>query len=272
VVVVKRPLFEIAAKAPRLAPDLTDDFFSWFAECTVRAVEIKLRRFSPSEREAALENNDTAGYVLVRPIYLGLTAYEKNEPTFAQYFPELVRAIDVRTEAARVAGIQFAPAQAEAEIRELPREQLAQKRARRVSTVPDDDSAIATLTEGEKYLAAKNARAAEASFQAVLARYPEQPRAWYGLGMVAVLDHDAVRAKEVFGRLTSGEYAASQDPMVLSWSHVYLGRILEDEGQLDRAKSEFQAVLAVEGAPAQAQQAAQRGLGELELRKPSERP
>ena len=58
----------------------------------------------------------------------------------------------------------------------------------------------------------------------------------------------------------------------MAWSHIYLARIFEDEGQLDRAKSEYQAVLAVQGAPTQAQQAAQKGLGDLDLRKPSERP
>jgi hypothetical protein len=90
--------------------------------------------------------------------------------------------------------------------------------------------------------------------------------------MVAVLDHDAERAKEVFGRLTTGQYAASQDPLVMSWSHIYLARVFADEGQLDRAKSEYQAVLNVQGAPPQAQQAAQQGLGDLDKRKPSERP
>jgi hypothetical protein len=58
----------------------------------------------------------------------------------------------------------------------------------------------------------------------------------------------------------------------MAWSHVYLARIFEDAGQLERAKTEYQAVLAVQGAPPQAQQAAQKGLGDLELRKPSERP
>jgi Tfp pilus assembly protein PilF len=131
---------------------------------------------------------------------------------------------------------------------------------------------LAALTDGEKKLAEKNPREAEVSFKSVLAKYPNQPRAWYGLGMVAVLDHDAEKAKEVFGRLTTGEHAASQDPLVMAWSHVYLGRIFEGEGQLDRAKSEYQAVLTVQGAPAQAQQAAQQGLGDLDTKKPTERP
>ena len=54
VVAVKGSLYDTAAKAPRLATDLKDDFPSYFAECTVRAVELKMKRMSPGEREAAL--------------------------------------------------------------------------------------------------------------------------------------------------------------------------------------------------------------------------
>jgi hypothetical protein len=271
VISVKRPLYEIAAKAPRMEPDLKDDFPAWFEECTVRAVEIKLKKGSPSEREAALQQADEDGYVLVRPIYVGLTGYEKSDAPFRDYFPDLIRGIDLATEQTRVAAIHFPRAEDKTESATLGGEDLARKRAK-LSTLPNDPEAIAALSEGEKQLAQKNARAAETSFKSVLVKYPNQPRAWYGLGMVAVLDHDADRAKEVFGRLTTGQYAALQDPLVLSWSHVYLARIFEDEGQLDRAKSEYEAVLAVQGAPAQAQQAAQKGLGDLDLRKPSERP
>jgi Tfp pilus assembly protein PilF len=89
---------------------------------------------------------------------------------------------------------------------------------------------------------------------------------------VALLDHDAIRAKEVFGRLTMGEHAAAQDPMVLTWSHIYLARIYDDEGQAEQAKTEYQAALAVNGGPEQAKQAAQKGLAATGAEKPSERP
>lgn len=272
VLAVKRPLFEAAAKAPRMPADLKDDFAAWFAECTVRAVEIKLKKMSPSEREAVLQTNDKDGFVVVRPIFLALTNYEKSEPAFRDSFPDLVRGIDLKAEQTRIAAIEFAPAQDASQARDLSKEDLRRKRARALSTVPDDQEAIAALTEGEKHIAEKNPRAAESSFQIVLAKYPDQPRAWYGMGLVAVLDHDAEKAKAVFGRLTSGEHAALQDPMVMAWSHIYLARIFEDEGQVDQAKREYHAVLTVQGAPAQAQQAAQKGLGDLELGKPSERP
>src|SRR5713101_178996 len=69
VIAVKRPLFEKAAAAPRLAPELKDDFASYFAECIVRAVELKLKRMSPGEREAAMSRDDEDGYVFVKPLF-----------------------------------------------------------------------------------------------------------------------------------------------------------------------------------------------------------
>jgi hypothetical protein len=89
--------------------------------------------------------------------------------------------------------------------------------------------------------------------------------------MVAVLERDGARAKEVFGRLTAGEHAATNDPMVMAWSHVYLARILDSEGERDRAKAEFEAALAVEGGPEQAKQAATKGLATVASEK-AERP
>ena len=172
VVVVKRPLFEVAAKAPKLAPDLKDDFFSWFAECTVRAVELKLKRMSPSERESALKTNDVDGYVLVRPLFNGLVGFANADPPMKQYFPDMVRGIDLKAEQARVGAIQFSPADAGPSGRELSIEAVSRSRANAVATVPDDQAAIAALTEGERRIAERDPRAAEASFKSVLARYP----------------------------------------------------------------------------------------------------
>jgi len=273
VIAVKRPVYEIAAKAPRLAPDLKDDFPSWFAECTVRAVELRLRRLSPGERDAALMRSDADGYTLVRPLYDGLAPFEKSEPSMRNYFPELVRGIDAKMETTRAAGVKYAVTEsAESGTAERHGENGASKPQPVLGVVPSDTDTIAQLTAGERLIADRNPRGAEAAFKAVLAKYPDQSRAWYGLGLVALLDHDAARAKEVFGRLTSGEHAASDDPMVLAWSHVFLARVLDEEGQLEQSKSEYQAALAVQGAPAKAQQAATKELGDLNLRKPVERP
>jgi hypothetical protein len=275
VVAVKRPLYEIAGHAPRLESDLKDDFASYFAECLVRAVELKLKRSSPGEREAAMDHDDADGYVFVRPLFAALAKFEGSEPSMKLYFPDLVRSIDLTSETQRVQAVKFAPAEAAPKRSDATSQEAVSRRSTHApppSTIPNDSEAIASLTEGERRIAEKNPRAAEAEFKRVLIKYPEQPRAWYGLGLVALLDHDGARAKEVFGRLTSGEHAATSDPLVLVWSHIYLARILDDEGQIEQAKSEYQAALSVSGGPEQARQAAQKGLAAAQAQKQSERP
>ncbi|HUE43058.1 MAG TPA: hypothetical protein VMP12_05815 [Candidatus Sulfotelmatobacter sp.] len=270
VIAVKRPLYEVALHAPRLTPDLRDDYPSFFAECLVRAVELKLRRMSPGERDAALDTDDTDGYILVRPLFKALDNFEGAEPAMKYYFPDMVRTIDANAEMKRDTALKFAPPIGAPKSAGTSQERVARTRAAHPSTVPNDQDAINDLTEGERRIAEKNPRAAEASFQRVLAKYPDQPKAWYGIGLVALLDHDAVRAKDVFGRLTAGDHAATQDPMVMAWSHIYLARIYDDEGHAEEAKTEYQAALAVSGGPEQAKQAAQRGLAAVG--KTSERP
>lgn len=272
VTAVKRPLFEKAAAAPRLAPELKDDYASYFAECTVRAVELKLKRMSPGEREAAMSRDDEDGYVLVKPLFGALPKFENSEPSMKLFFPDLVRAVDMGAETKRLAAVKFAPAETAKPEDETASEEVARRRNAAPTTVPNDAEVITALTEGERRIAEKNPRAAEASFQKVLTKYPDQARAWYGIGLVALLDHDAARAKQVFGRLTAGEHAATQDPMVLAWSHVYLARIYDDEGNPEVAKMEYQSVLRVEGGPEQAKLAAQKGLAVFAGDKPIARP
>jgi len=272
VTAAKRSLFEKAAAAPRLAPELKDDYASYFAECTVRAVELRLKRMSPGEREAAMSRDDEDGYIFVKPLLEALPKFENSEPSMKLFFPDLVRAIDTGAEGKRLAQVKFAPDETAKPEDGAASEEVARRRSAAPSTVPNDAEVITALTEGERRIAEKNPRAAEASFQKVLTKYPDQARAWYGIGLVALLDHDAARAKQVFGRLTAGEHAATQDPMVLAWSHVYLARIYGDEGNPEVAKLEYQSVLNVEGGPEQAKLAAQKGLAAFGGDRPMARP
>jgi len=272
VTAAKRSLFEKAATAPRLTPELKDDYASYFAECTVRAVELRLKRMSPGEREAAMSRDDEDGYIFVKPLLEALPKFENSEPSMKLFFPDLVRAIDAGAEGKRLAAVKFAPAETAKPEDGAASEEVARRRSAAPSTVPNDAEVITALTEGERRIAEKNPRAAEVSFQKVLTKYPDQARAWYGIGLVALLDHDAARAKQVFGRLTAGEHAATQDPMVLAWSHVYLARIYGDEGNPEVAKLEYQSVLNVEGGPEQAKLAAQKGLAAFGGDRPMARP
>ncbi|MGA2482648.1 MAG: tetratricopeptide repeat protein [Candidatus Acidiferrales bacterium] len=268
VIASKHPLLDVAARAPRLPVDLRDDFAGFFSECLVRAVEIQLRQLAPSELAAILNEDDADGYVLVRPLVAVLPKYEKSEPSMKEYFPDMVRAIDTAAEMKRLQNVQFALADrapdAGAEVIRVER--------RPPATIPDDPEALAELTEGERQIAAKHPREAERAFQKVIARYPEQPRARYGLALVALLDGDVARARQILGRLVGGESKAANDPMVLAMAHVYLGRISENEGHVAEALAEYRAASAVEGAPGQALEAAKRGIESTESRLKQAKP
>src|SRR5262249_11794596 len=105
----KWPLYETATKTPRLDNDLKDDFPSYFAKCTVRAMELKMKKISPNEQKTTLERNNKNGYVLMRPLITTLKSFEKSEPSIKQYFPDLMRGIDEKAETKHLATIQFAP-------------------------------------------------------------------------------------------------------------------------------------------------------------------
>ncbi|HYA96595.1 MAG TPA: hypothetical protein VEH49_00760, partial [Methylomirabilota bacterium] len=164
----------------------------------------------------------------------------------------------------RAEGLKFAPADEESANADPAAREVTRPAKRGAANVPpglpNDQAAIAQLTEGERMIAERKPRDAEAAFKKVLERYPQQPRARYGLGLVAMLDRDAARAQEMFGGLVKGDAAAQDDPLVLAWSHVYLGRLYQNNDQIELARQEYQAALNVPNGPEQARQAAQKGL------------
>ncbi len=249
----RKPLERYAARAAQLAPEFREDFRALLTECLVRAVELRLGKLPPAKAAAAMDQAEGEGYVLVRSLYRGLERFEQAEPAMSFYFPELINQIDVQAESRRLEQVQFAAA---------PRVPQGGKKT--------EESELETwLQQGEQQIAAQNAAGAAASFEKVLAKYPGQPRAEYGLAVALVLQGQGGKAKEVFERLVAAVPQAQSgaapplgqgDPRILAWSHVYLGRIHDLQGNRELALSEYRAALAVEGAPETARTAAQRGM------------
>lgn len=285
VISVKRPLLDIAARAPKLPVEFKEDFPSFFTECLVRAVEIRLQRLSPSQVAVALDRSDANGFVLVRPLVRELTNFEKSEPSMTLYFPDLVRPIDTAAESKRLQSLQFASAEiAATENTEAEGEPVRPKIAAKGPLhVPDDPEVVAALTEGERQISLQHTGEARAAFEKVLKKYPDQSRAWYGMALVALLEGKGKRAMELLESLTGGEGGAakvgresaaerkdaskpaskpsrSDDPLVVAWSHFYLGRMYDDDGEHQRAIEEYRAAVGVPDAPERAKKAAQRAL------------
>ena len=253
------PLLEFAAHAPLLPVDLHDDFSAFFDECLVRAVELRLRRLSPTELASAIDQAEGSGYVLVRPIYAGLSGFEKSEPAMGYYLPDLIKGIDIGAEQRRLRGVKFADA---APAGEAPLESSRMAAKPAASSNPLDDD----LAEGQRQISARNGAAAAASFERVLASHPDDQRATYGLAVASALQGKPDQARELFTKVIAAaqnplaDPNAHPDPSNLSWSHIYLGRMYDVEGKRDLAVLEYRAALAVAGAPDTARTAAQRGI------------
>ncbi len=253
------PLLEYAARAPQLPVDLRDDFSGFFDECLVRAVELRLRRLSPDDLSSAIDQAESSGYVLVRPIYAGLSGFEKSEPAMGYYLPDLIKGIDVEAEQRRLRGVKFADA---APTGAAPPDDVRMAAKPVPSAVPGDDD----LAEGQRQISARNGAAAAASFERVLASHPDDERATYGLAVASALQGKPEEARELFNKVIAAAQnplagaGAHSDPSNLSWSHIYLGRMYDVEGKRDLAVLEYRAALAVAGAPESARTAAQHGI------------
>ena len=251
-----KPLFNIAARAPRLSVNYQQDYTSYFTECLVRAVELRLRRADPAALEAALIEADRSGFVLVRPLVARLQVFEKAEPAMHYYFPDLVRGIDVAAEQKRLQGIQFAEAEAQAE------------KSFTETTAHQPSDLERWLMRGERQIAVQDAAGAAATFDEILEKYPDLPRAVFGLAVASVLQGKADRAKQLFERIVAlpasggppSSEAAPVEPGILAWSHVYLGRIHDLSEERELALNEYRAALTIAGAPENARTAADKGI------------
>ncbi len=251
----KSGLLSVAGGAPQLPIEYRDDFVAFTDECLIKAVELRLRHLTGAPLEAALQEADQSGYTLVRPLVAGLQKFEKAEPAMSYYFPDLISGIDFDAERKRAQAIKFAAAQPNADADDVhgPRSGPASDLER-------------LLAEGNREIASKNASAATATFEAALAKYPNDPRVEYGLAIACVISGDGDRAQELFEKVVSApagrdaKESASAEPSAIAWSHVYLGRIHDLGDERDMALSEYRAALAVDGAPEAARIAAQNGI------------
>ena len=273
----RKRLLDQVARAPRIPIEYREDIVALTDECLVKAVELRIQKLPPGPAQAALDAAEADGFVLMRPIYNGLDAYEKSPDPFSAYYETLLSKISLTAEAKRLADVKFAPLEeANAENPAAPPTPAAPPPA----PLSELDE---WLAQGESQLAEKDTRSARATFERILVKYPNVPRAQYGLAVCVVVDGEEDRGKALLeqviselnpmngapaspGTTLAGEAApalpasALADPRTLAWAHVWLGRIYDQRGLHDLAGVEYHAALAVESAPQAALAAARRGL------------
>lgn len=211
-------------------------------ECLVRAIEERTSKMSDAERLKALDRDDEEGFVLTRYFYETLIKFEKDPAGMRAVYPEMLGAINVGAEMKRASLIQFA-GEAAPELLHL--------------AGPKNEK---LLLNAERRLASGDAETAQKLAQQALDEQQDDPgRALFILAQVATRNKDMEGARNYFERALQ----VAQEPKVVAWSHIYLGRIFDLKEERDVAVDHYRAALSAAGTSLpEAKNAAQHGIDE----------
>ena len=243
----KQDLQDIAKTAPALDPMYKDDFLMLATECLIKAIEARLSHGPAEKRNAMVTGALHEGFILTPAFYDGLSAYEKQDVGMRLYYPDLVKAISVKAEKQRLAGIQFATARAKRSL----------DAAR--SSAANRSNAEKLLAVGEELSDERQLDLARAAFQKSLEEPPQpklRARAYFGLARIAVLQKDPETAEKMFLKAID----SGADGEVGSWAYYYLGRLEEAADERDAAVKYYRLAVDTPGAAPKAKDAAQKAL------------
>lgn len=248
----KKALLDYALGSPLLEEHYQRDFLLLATECLIKAIEARLEK-NPALVEQALRE----GFILTPYFAEALPPYEKQEQAMRFYFQELAKGVDLRKEERRLEKIEFASERAVRKAKTAPAE-----------PEPEPTGPHRMLEEAEQYYRDRELDRASQAYRRLLEHTAERSihaQAYYGLARIAVFRKDPETAEKLFHRALE----SSPEPQVAAWARVYLARLADAAGLRPEAVRHYQAALAVEGAPAAAKAAAEKGLQEA-FRKPGQ--
>lgn len=236
-----KPLLESVKRAP-MDEGFKEDVSLLVTESFIRAIEVRMNgdsKTTDAERQAAVERSMAQGYVLTRYFYDSLLVFEKRPIGLRNAYGEMLAGIDVHKEQKRIAEVKFA-SQADPEV--LRFTQPAQGKL---------------LLEAERRLAVGDTASAKTLAQQALDQKTEDPgRALFILAQVATKNRDIQGARTYFEQALG----AAQEPTVVAWSHIYLGRIFDLQEDREAALNQYRAALTASAALPEAKAAAERGI------------
>jgi tetratricopeptide (TPR) repeat protein len=238
------PLLQSVKRAP-LEESFKSDISLLVTECLIRAIEIRTTGGKQAAEEAlraqAVDDEVKQGYILTKYFYDTMVAFEKDPAGIRGAYGDFLANVDVKKEEKAAAAVQFASATSPELVR------FSRPEERRM------------LVTAEKRLAAGDPKGAqELAQQALDKKIGDQGRALFILAEVAVANKNRDGAQDNFQKAI----AATQDPKVVGWSHVYLGRILDMKEDREAALQEYRAALNAGGELPEVKAAAERGLAQ----------
>lgn len=229
-------------KTSPLEESFKNDVSLLVTECLIRAVEVRTlgtKKTPESERLQAVQDSVHQGYVLTSYFYNALIPFEKDPSSLRTAFGDLLSKVDIRAEMKQAEQIQFV-SKADSDVLHL-----------------EGPGPNKLLLEAEKHLNAKDPAGAQKLAQQVLdEKIGDSGRALFILAEVATMTKDMPGAQDYFVKAL----AATHEPKVVAWSHIYLGRIFDLQEDRDSAVGHYKAALSASTDLPEAKAAAQRGL------------
>jgi tetratricopeptide (TPR) repeat protein len=236
------PLLRSVQRAP-LEESFKSDISLLVTECLVRAIEIRTtgtkQPADEAMREQAVDDAVKQGYILTRYFYNAAVAFEKDPAGIDAAYSDLLNNIDTKKEEKAAAEIQFASSTSPELV------QLSRPEERRMLFMAEQ-----RLTAGDP----KGAQ--ELAQQALDRKIGDQGRALFILAEVAVANKNRDGAQDNFQKAAQ----ASNDPKVVGWSHVYLGRILDMKEDREAALEQYRSALSAGADMPEIKAAAEKGL------------
>jgi tetratricopeptide (TPR) repeat protein len=196
-------------------------------------------------RQAAVSHDLTQGFVLTQYFYKQLVEFEKNPTSLKDTIGEMVYSMDVDYMVHFARNIEFD--------KEADGDPLRRSKPRKLEGL---DLAEAKLAAGDVATASAMARQALSVHSDSLESAADSSRADFILARTAILTGHPDQAIGGFQKTLAG----SKDPRLLSWSHIYLGRMLDLDCKRDQAVTEYQAALKMRDGQQDTRLAAEHGL------------
>lgn len=227
----KAGLAAIARRAPALSQDFRQDFSLLLTECLIRAVELRMDKVATTDAQKQSNDFAASGLILVPYFYEALGDFQKQESSMSVYYKQMVLGIDPDDEADRLAKIKFVPAPTAA-----ARTEAANKARSPLDQKLDDADDL--IYQG-KYVEAKTA------FAEVLGQDdPKNERALFGMALA----YSNLRKPDLAVEYFHKALEVARDLRIVTWSHIYLGRIQDIQGNRKAALEEYRAASLTGGA------------------------
>jgi hypothetical protein len=200
-------------------------------------------------RIATMRHDMTQGFVLTQYFYEQLIQFEKDPASLKDTIGEMVYSMDIDQQVHRARNLDFD--------KEGDEDVLSRSTPRKLTGL---DLAEARLAAGDVATASTMARKALAAHTDSSSLSSDEAavnaRAEFILARAAILTGHPDQAIEGFQQTL----AASKDPRLIAWSHIYLGRMLDLDCKRDEALTEYKEALKYRDGQLDTRLSAERGV------------